>query len=1121
MGEPSQGLFSGVLSYVSREVGSFVTNATGGVISVNTGHQQPKKRVKHKKNAPTSSHKASSSSRTTMPGSLFPRSPSMAPTMCGDFGNDPDSDLDDQPGPSKRARHETPSERYATPPSFVSSPSPTSSKRKGKQKATTENLDEYSDEDVLAMPPPPLPISRHAKGKERQTDSHDTSAHLDSDTSGEIRVRGKERELSIAREQHMLNQQRWERDRDKVENVEDWERDKERIRVLEEEVRRLREEVRVYYLDVVCILTGNIQLSKRSTYSTTTTANHLPPPPPPPPPPATIIRAPSAGDPKTLFASARASLKHTTTPTEAPINPAYSSLSSSLSGSRRTGKPTVGLQPDKIADFLKEMKTVRLRKVGLPPGELDPSASLSFSASTRADLSLSRSTRSRRDSGSTGDSSARIDPDASDLGHILNFRSRDKNVVPNDSEIPNGARDDSVRKRKRVSDEGEGLSRRTGQVPTSNSQASTTTSAPSLPVPEPRRSQETYPTVIPRKPSSFASTVSVDTDSSAASSQGPTSSKPTSTSISKRNRNLAISNAQTGQASSRPSLSQIQRHHSPHPAPPMSKSPSARTSTSFSPSGSPPPGPLSRSQQLKIYTLPSGTIGPSRAWAPSAVLPAAQTPSLCSDLPEGSASIDDDWHGENDDIEMSHSQQHVVPRVVVSPRPRVERGQNQKDIIDVDAEMDDVGGVDMDVEAVGDYYPYRANAKTPPIPTHPAESSTSPTSPRDNDAPFPSASSRHLLPPFSETEPAPKPSSRPPPSIKPSSAAAAFSKRPPVSPMPITPSPQRPRPPASKGKGRGRGRALDIIGDTMVRVEQSDTPAERDSQSRRRSRSHSRSRPPTPYARVTRARERPDSDEEDEQAHGGDDPADLKTEQDDGDSSEDPLSLGGDTSAESIPQTQLVDGEQSRGRKPSSKKAGGPSRILVVRSGSLKGKGTDPAMKQHQASTSRKGEATRSRVNGLAKASSRIGLSSSMPTTTTFENHDDFTEFSANAKSRRRRTLDDELRSAVDARRSEDEELYEADDGEDADGAGVPKYVKHPKIQGGRTISAVGTRSKKKGYLAHGGAGGAPLFMGVGSVEGVEDDGSDYVPDPGDDEDEEDYVPTRKSNAGNLSRRRS
>lgn len=33
-----------------------------------------------------------------------------------------------------------------------------------------------------------------------------------------------------------------------------------------------------------------------------------------------------------------------------------------------------------------------------------------------------------------------------------------------------------------------------------------------------------------------------------------------------------------------------------------------------------------------------------------------------------------------------------------------------------------------------------------------------------------------------------------------------------------------------------------------------------------------------------------------------------------------------------------------------------------------------------------------------------------------------------------------------------------------------------------------GTRSKKLGFLAHGGAGGAPVFMGVGYVEGAEED---------------------------------
>jgi hypothetical protein len=34
-----------------------------------------------------------------------------------------------------------------------------------------------------------------------------------------------------------------------------------------------------------------------------------------------------------------------------------------------------------------------------------------------------------------------------------------------------------------------------------------------------------------------------------------------------------------------------------------------------------------------------------------------------------------------------------------------------------------------------------------------------------------------------------------------------------------------------------------------------------------------------------------------------------------------------------------------------------------------------------------------------------------------------------------------------------------------------------------------GTRSKRKGFLAHGGAGGVPVFMGDGYVEGIEQDG--------------------------------
>ncbi len=66
---------------------------------------------------------------------------------------------------------------------------------------------------------------RSSKGKERACD-----------TSGEIRVQGKERELREAREDHARNAH----DRDDSER----DRDKQRIRMLEEEVARLRVEVR-------------------------------------------------------------------------------------------------------------------------------------------------------------------------------------------------------------------------------------------------------------------------------------------------------------------------------------------------------------------------------------------------------------------------------------------------------------------------------------------------------------------------------------------------------------------------------------------------------------------------------------------------------------------------------------------------------------------------------------------------------------------------------------------------------------------------------------------------------------------------------------------------------------
>ena len=76
---------------------------------------------------------------------------------------------------------------------------------------------------------------------------------------------------------------------------------------------------------------------------------------------------------------------------------------------------------------------------------------------------------------------------------------------------------------------------------------------------------------------------------------------------------------------------------------------------------------------------------------------------------------------------------------------------------------------------------------------------------------------------------------------------------------------------------------------------------------------------------------------------------------------------------------------------------------------------------------------------------------------------------------RRRRTLDDELRRAGD-------KLWDPDALSDDELAGG--------METGELV-ALGTRSKKKGFLKGGGGAGKPVFMGVGHVQGAEDDGDD------------------------------
>ena len=124
-----------------------------------------------------------------MPGSLFPRSESLIP--------------DWPPTPEVQDR------RVGWLPR---TPSPTPLTPKPVKKAL-----------------PPAPKSDKAKGKERARD-----------TSGELHVRGKERELRAAREAHARKEPGSDDD--------EREYDRQRIRILEDEIARLRAQVRGHSL---------------------------------------------------------------------------------------------------------------------------------------------------------------------------------------------------------------------------------------------------------------------------------------------------------------------------------------------------------------------------------------------------------------------------------------------------------------------------------------------------------------------------------------------------------------------------------------------------------------------------------------------------------------------------------------------------------------------------------------------------------------------------------------------------------------------------------------------------------------------------------------------------------
>ncbi|KIM84785.1 hypothetical protein PILCRDRAFT_817582 [Piloderma croceum F 1598] len=428
----SSDLLSGVFSFVSREIESFVTTATGGevrnydenkpsssrgeireqIINAKEDHRgrhRSGSRARHSDHSDihetsTSSRQARSQDRirhhdprtptpspppppelhpslqqrtqpVSMPGSLFPRSPSLLPDLPPHYMDERDDRRVrfENEGPSRPRdipHPRTPFDKatsgsYSSPVSASMSPldrrgvpsvrdavrrfrvedanasillpRETVSPGKGKGKAR---------EDEYTVSPPP---SSRDKGKQRarDVDGHEHEYMHAAETSDEVRVRGKERELVEARDKQMRRERRKERDRDTDVDGREREKDKERIRMLEEEIRKLKEE-----------------LSKRPINTAPLPAPPPPPPPPLPPGSTSTTRPHTTSNPTTpaqdaLFANARAALKHTSQPVEQPIN--YGGLGARA---KRTGQPTVNIAGEKMAAFLSEMKSVRLKKVG-------------------------------------------------------------------------------------------------------------------------------------------------------------------------------------------------------------------------------------------------------------------------------------------------------------------------------------------------------------------------------------------------------------------------------------------------------------------------------------------------------------------------------------------------------------------------------------------------------------------------------------------------------------------------------------------------------------------------------------------------------------------------------------
>ncbi|CAL1715940.1 unnamed protein product [Somion occarium] len=360
----------------------------------------------------------------TMPGSFYPRSPSLEPDYAASLEIRQPSrsrlshfhsydellnDIEDDAGPSDSPRS---GKSVNSPTRSDPSPSPIRINGGPSVRGVVDRFTDDADPSLMLPNPAISPRkgvssrreqtkSSKMKGKERDMSSWDYDFSFSGDTSGEVRVRGIERELLEAREEHYRKE--LEQDPDSSAYLEEREQDKQRIRALEEEVARLKRQLAEQRLN-------------RSRMDPT------PPPAPPPPPPLwqssslpgtvsstrNLIGPTSTTD--SFLANARAALRPTSLPVEAPINAAVYG-----SRTKRTAVPTFNLPTEKMAAFLTEMKSAKLKRVNSGPRqpprrvEADPNdSSINLSMSMRRDILKDLAERDRLERSISVDSDSQV-----------------------------------------------------------------------------------------------------------------------------------------------------------------------------------------------------------------------------------------------------------------------------------------------------------------------------------------------------------------------------------------------------------------------------------------------------------------------------------------------------------------------------------------------------------------------------------------------------------------------------------------------------------------------------------------------------------------------------------------